>query len=60
MHDYPNLCNQPYIPLDLQFRTTTDLKLNVFWPQNYITSGGEGSLWYDDMVVARVRIGCLQ
>jgi hypothetical protein len=47
------------IPLDLQFRNTTALKLNAFWPQNYITSGGAGSVWYDDMVLATERVGCL-
>ncbi len=48
------------VPLDLQFRSTTDLKLNAFWPQNYITSGGAGSLWFDDIVLATRRIGCLR
>lgn len=48
------------VPLDLQFRSTTDLRLNAFWPQNYITSGGAGSVWYDDMVVAKSRVGCIQ
>jgi hypothetical protein len=57
--DYPNLCKTPYVPLDLQYRSTTDLKLNAFWPQNYITSGGAGSVWYDDMIVAKSRIGCI-
>ena len=47
------------IPLDLQLRNDAALKLNVFWPQNYITDAGEGSVWYDDMVVARRRIGCI-
>src|SRR5216117_2301993 len=47
-------------PADLQFRTTTDLKLNVFWPQNYITDPTSGSVWFDDMVVATQRIGCLR
>jgi hypothetical protein len=47
-------------PLDLRYRSTTDLELNAFWPQNYITEPGEGSVWYDDMVVARRRIGCLR
>ena len=46
-------------PADLQFRTTTDLKLNAFWPQNYITDPASGSVWFDDMVLAKVRIGCL-
>jgi len=41
------------IPLELPWRSTTALKLNVFWPQNYTTSGGDGSVWYDDMVVAK-------
>jgi hypothetical protein len=52
--------NPDLVPLDLQYRSTTDLKLNHFWPQNYITEGGAGSVWYDDMVVARARIGCIR
>ncbi len=52
--------NPTLVPLDLQFRSTTALKLNAFWPQNYITSGGAGSVWYDDMVVAKSRVGCIQ
>jgi hypothetical protein len=48
------------VPLDLRYRSTPDLKLNAFWPQNYITDPGEGSVWYDDMVVARRRVGCLR
>jgi len=47
-------------PPDIQFRTTTDLKLNAFWPQNYITDPASGSVWFDDMVVATQRIGCLR
>jgi hypothetical protein len=46
--------------LDLQFRTTTALKLNAFWPQNYITDPPEGTLTFDQMVVATTRIGCLR
>jgi len=46
--------------LDLQYRNTTALKLNYFWPQNYITSGGAGAVWYDDMVVAKSRVGCIR
>lgn len=57
--NYPNLCAQPYVPLDLQLRSTTALQLNAFWPQNYITSGPDGSVQFDDMVVATSRIGCL-
>lgn len=48
------------VPLDLQLRSTTDLELNAFWPQNYITDGGGGSVWYDDMVIATRRVGCLR
>ena len=52
--------NPTLVPLDLQYRSTTNLKLNAFWPQNYITSGGAGSVWYDDMVIAKSRVGCIQ
>ena len=48
------------VPVDLQVRTTADLAINNFWPQNYITEGGPGSVWYDDMVVATRRIGCIR
>ena len=58
--NYPNLCAQPYVPLDLQWRNTTALQLNAFWPQNYITAGPGGSVEYDDMVIAKAPIGCLQ
>jgi hypothetical protein len=58
--NYPNLCMQPYIPLDLQWRSTAALNLNAFWPQNYITAGPGGSVEYDDMVVAKSAIGCIQ
>jgi len=57
---YPNLCAMPYVPLDQQWRSTTALELNYFWPQNYITQGPDGSVQYDDMVVATSRVGCLQ
>jgi hypothetical protein len=46
--------------LDLEFRSTTDLALNAFWPQNYITSDEQGTLTFDQMVVATERIGCLR
>ena len=46
--------------LDLQFRTTADLALNAFWPQNYITEDAMGTLTFDQMVVATTRIGCLR
>jgi hypothetical protein len=57
---YPNLCQQPFVPLGLQWRSTAALALNYFWPQNYITQGPDGSVNYDEMVVAKARIGCLQ
>jgi hypothetical protein len=57
---YPDLCQQPFVPLDLQWRSTAALALNYFWPQNYITQGPDGSVSYDEMVVAKVRVGCLQ
>jgi len=47
--------------LDQQYRSVSSLKLNAFWPQNYITAAGNtGDLHLDDMVVATQRIGCLQ
>ena len=52
--------NPTLVPLDLQYRSTTQLTLNAFWPQNYITSGGAGTVWYDDMVVAKRRVGCIR
>jgi hypothetical protein len=47
--------------LDLQWRSTAALKLTYFWPQNYITTSGT-TAWveYDDMVIAKTRVGCLQ
>jgi hypothetical protein len=48
------------VPLDLQWRSTAALALDNFWPQNYITDAGAGSVWYDDMVVAKARVGCIQ
>lgn len=48
------------VPLDLRYRSTANLKLNVFWPQNYITDTGSGSVSYDDMVLAKTRVGCLR
>jgi hypothetical protein len=52
--------NPTLVPLDLQYRSTTALKINVFWPQNYITDTGSGSAYYDDMIVAKSRIGCIR
>jgi hypothetical protein len=50
----------PIEVLDLQMRNTSALKLNYLWLQNYITESGSGSLWFDDVVVAKKRIGCTQ
>lgn len=55
--DYPAPATET---LDLQFRNTASLRLNAFWPQNYITDGGEGTLAFDQMVVATERVGCMR
>jgi hypothetical protein len=56
--DYPAAADTV---LDLQFRSSQELHLNAFWPQNYITSGGrDGSVQYDHMVVATQRVACLE
>jgi hypothetical protein len=46
-------------PLDMRFRSVSALKLNYIWLQNYISEGGSGSVWFDDLVVAKRRVGCL-
>jgi len=59
--DYPPNSGTAMIPLDLQFRSTTALHINAFWPQNYITDGASsGAVQFDDMVLATERIGCLR
>ncbi len=58
--DYPPPQGTQMIPLDLQWRSTQNLTLNYFWPQNYITDDPGGDLQLDDMVVATTRIGCIQ
>jgi hypothetical protein len=45
-------------PLNRQFRNSTALQLNWFWPQNYTTDPTPTNVWFDDMVVATQRIGC--
>ncbi len=57
--DYPPPSGTTMIPLDLQWRNVDALKLNYFWPQNYITDASTGVVRYDDMIVATSRIGCL-
>jgi hypothetical protein len=56
--DYPSLCGTPHVALDQQYRSTSALRFNAFWPQNYITEGPDGALQFDQMVVATQRIGC--
>jgi hypothetical protein len=58
--DYPPAQGTELLPLDLQVRSTSALTLNAFWPQNYITEGPEGSVQYDDMVLATARVGCIE
>jgi len=47
-------------PLDIQFRSSAALQLNHIWLQNYITDPSAGNVWFDDVVVAETRIGCLR
>ncbi len=46
--------------LDQQYRSTTDLKITGLWPQNYITMGPAADVWFDDIVAARTRVGCIR
>ncbi|MGE0788848.1 MAG: hypothetical protein AB7S26_24455 [Sandaracinaceae bacterium] len=55
--DYPAPFDQT---LDLRVRNTSALRLNAFWPQNYITDPAMGTLDFDQMVVARRRVGCIR
>jgi hypothetical protein len=55
--DYPAPPNEV---LDLQQRSTGALKLNAFWPQNYITDDATGTLAFDQMAVATRRVGCMR
>jgi hypothetical protein len=50
--------NPDLVLLDQRWRTTTALKINYFWPQNYTTASSDSSLQLADMVVATQRIGC--
>lgn len=52
--------NPTLVPLDLRWRTTTALKANHIWMNNYLSGGPSGSMWMDDVVVAKKRIGCLR
>jgi hypothetical protein len=55
--DFPAPANEI---LDFQARSTTAYGVNAFWPQNYISTGGQGTLRFDQMVVATSRIGCMR
>jgi hypothetical protein len=55
--DYPAPFDQV---LDLRYRSDAALRLNAFWPQNYITEPAMGTLTFDQMVVATTRVGCLR
>jgi len=44
--------------LNQQWRSTTALKINYFWPQNFNDASTKSSMLLDDMVVAKQRIGC--
>jgi hypothetical protein len=50
--------NSAQVLLDQEWRTTSALKINYFWPQNYNDAASTSSLALDDMVVAKQRIGC--
>jgi hypothetical protein len=50
--------NPDLVLLDQRWRTTSALKINYFWPQNYNTATTDSSLLLDDMVVAKQRVGC--
>lgn len=46
--------------LNTQWRNTTALKINHIWPQNYNTTGVNSSVFFDDLVVAKSRVGCVK
>ena len=50
--------NPTLLLLDQQWRTTSALKINYFWPQNYNDASTDSSMLLDDMIVATQRIGC--
>lgn len=56
--DYPAPFDET---LDLQLRNDPGLRLNASWPQSYISTSGEATLMFDQIVVAtRGRIGCMR
>lgn len=57
--NYPPDPGEPLEPLNLQWRNSPNLRLDYIWPQNYNTANEPSDLWYDDIVVATERIGCI-
>jgi hypothetical protein len=45
--------------VNLQWRSSTALRLNWLWLMNYISSGS-GGIQYDDLVIATTRVGCIR
>lgn len=52
--------NPSQVQLDQQWRSSSALKFNHIWAQNYNNSGNPSSLLFDDLVVAKSRVGCLR
>jgi hypothetical protein len=52
--------NRSQNKLNTQWRNTTALKINYIWPQNYNTTGVNSSVFFDDLVVAKSRVGCVR
>jgi hypothetical protein len=52
--------NPALAPLDQQWRSSAALKISYIWPQHYNTSGTNSSILFDDLVVARSRVGCIR
>lgn len=58
---YPPAPTEPLEPLNLQWRSSANLQLNYFWPQNYNTDTEQASdVFYDDIVIATERVGCIR
>ncbi len=58
--DYPSLCSKPYVPADLQWRSSAALQITGIGFGNYITEGVGGGVQFDHVVVAKTRIGCIR
>src|SRR5213076_629300 len=51
--DYRPPASDPRVVMNQRYRSVAALKINTFWPQNYITSGPAGAMQLDDIVVAK-------